>query len=1535
MGFYGNIQNSNKISLSFDLVYPNRSQMDIGVGTDGVFLGRYVAIDYGEMPIVGYYNSQDGNFYTVRDNQTADTRITPKPNAIYQDITSDTTTFYYWDANVGSGRYTQATEQILSHLQLNSAYVTNYNKDVTKYGAAYDGTVWQKTYDAASNQYKYVLIAELNAKVPSFHLVVDKPTETPVTPYFDRDSTNMDYYLHLAPSYGHRIKKAANSSLSDETALRYEIDYNNVGTTDIHWKEVERTVDGDIYYNKDGFDDAKRTYSNVENTINYDYAKSGRLYGQQEGPVPVAGIEEIDTYDWFFRIPALGNTVCTMWDKLYGYNNRGERYRNFAQKKHDSENNLVTYDRDTIYGVVNEVRDALGYTFIDYTTVQDQLENIGNINNPNTTIKVTNTYIKSNNGTTQSTATYKVLNCIFYNAPLNSGKTGYMVYTYNPQYTAITGEPKAGVTYYIKDNGEYKVANMANYQAKDRNGNDIQPLYSTYYTRTDEWHQSTVITDWSQSEFDDDLYYMFDVYGLIRSVHNLIGMQTSGTSKTRDLKTMQGTINYIKDIIDSIDLNLSPGKMLHINDEGVIEATETYYPSSTTDADRVLVGNPNEGTKQGAWENRVRSLSIIDPNTSDTEWTLGTGTIDTNKNNNNNINFKAGNKWIGLNVDKSNNQLISILHNKSALTKHDFATDVIIDNDIDGSKGKDCEFTIPLAQTDNAGHIIGYTTKTIYIPYNYRNITLEAQSDAEEALTPNDGTKEADATNDTFTFATGNQWITARITEDKLTFAHALIDDTSIGKWEFKTVAENGWQLAEKDGNKITIPTFEIDNAGHIVRNDSVDFYIPHNFRDINVVAATGDDVNSVQTNGKLEADNTVDNWSIASQNKWLRVAADIENDIITIGHSYSSQLAHDFADDVTITQGLDEITQSDNVVILPLAQTDNAGHITGYTTKKFCIPHNFKFIKIVTDNDVDVDSQQNEAILIPDSTTDAWTFAPQNKWIDIFADAAAEKITIGHKYSPIKAWSFTSDASKALKEDNSDNSFTIPTFTTDNAGHIISTGSTTFYVPHTFKTIKVAAQSTVSTAVDPSTSEGNLVAENIVDTLTIATGNKWVQTTTDENNDKITFSHILSGVTKNTYGTNSSSAIEPKFGDTFEVPGYDVDEAGHITSSTTHTVKIPQANYTDKEEGNVLVGFALADNTTSAFEGTHAYVGTLKLNNYSVTNNENAITAEDTINEAFAKTEARLALEIKNRGDADTQVYNNATKYTDERITNLINSAPEALDTLGELASALKNENEEISTTIVSMITANTNLINANTNTINALDASLKVTQTDLNTERDTRIAEDQKLATAIETETKTREEKDKNHEEALNKEIDARERADQARHEEFTNALAVEIEERNSAINEAIATEVSARDEAILVESNNRDVAIAAAVQQILDDLLVNYNITLNPPVVAVSQEGLILTASWDENSADEYSINWFKKQLDADPILVADTAQVQVNEVGEYYCVLTRVHNNHTASTNSEIFIVTEDMLPPPEVEEPETPPEIEEPVTPPEE
>jgi hypothetical protein len=64
---------------------------------------------------------------------------------------------------------------------------------------------------------------------------------------------------------------------------------------------------------------------------------------------------------------------------------------------------------------------------------------------------------------------------------------------------------------------------------------------------------------------------------------------------------------------------------------------------------------------------------------------------------------------------------------KSAQDEHDFMTDVIIDNDIDGSETSttDCQFTFPMVKTDNAGHVIGFSTKNIYIPYTYRNINLD------------------------------------------------------------------------------------------------------------------------------------------------------------------------------------------------------------------------------------------------------------------------------------------------------------------------------------------------------------------------------------------------------------------------------------------------------------------------------------------------------------------------------------------------------------------------------------------------------------------------------------------------------------------------------------------------------------------------------------------------------------------------------------------------------------------------------------------
>lgn len=46
MGFYGNITNTTRTQFSFDATYPSRYEMDAQVANDGVYVGRYVLVEY-------------------------------------------------------------------------------------------------------------------------------------------------------------------------------------------------------------------------------------------------------------------------------------------------------------------------------------------------------------------------------------------------------------------------------------------------------------------------------------------------------------------------------------------------------------------------------------------------------------------------------------------------------------------------------------------------------------------------------------------------------------------------------------------------------------------------------------------------------------------------------------------------------------------------------------------------------------------------------------------------------------------------------------------------------------------------------------------------------------------------------------------------------------------------------------------------------------------------------------------------------------------------------------------------------------------------------------------------------------------------------------------------------------------------------------------------------------------------------------------------------------------------------------------------
>ena len=835
MGFYGNIVNSNKASFTFDRIYSSRRAMDAAMSVnegDGVFLGRYVLIDYDEPPIKGYYFANDKKFY----HDVHHTRmIAGKEGCIYQDLhTGSVNNFYLYENGVWKLNNT------------GTPYAASYTADVTDYGRGYDGTAWVKQYEANADggRYKYVLVAELNTVIPNFHLLVEPPAENANAPYFDRDSTNVDYYLHVTPTLKNEIGIVGQNGLSDEKINQYE-DIWNYPTGNQHKEEhaaqLQTNQPGNIYYNAAGFDVAKRTFNTtVQDSINYELTASGRHYSNGAyDPYGKTGVA--DTRTWHIHLPSIGNAICSVWDKMYGTS----RNQTYSSSRGDSK---ALYDQTTFIGAVNRLRDLLGYTF------------------------------KAKGSLAVGHAIAVEDNNLYYDG---NPPSAYYYYAYSPEFKAdSTGD-------YYKDGNEFKPVNK-------------QVVTSGYYRLVDRW----VLTQLRMPEEDS-------LYGFIIALHRLVG---TGDDDSRDVETIRGCINKIKDIIANIDLQLKPGKLMHTNNSGVIETTDTAYPSADVDKTRVLIGQPTGGH---SWENRIRKIGIITPSISETTWTTSTGEIDSNTNNNNTVNFKAGNKWIGLNVNTAN-QLVEIVHSKSAQAEHEFAPDMQIQN-LENETKSECSYTFPLVNTDNAGHVIGSTNTTIYVPYVYKNIALNAQSTAiTNAPSDNTNTQSAASTNDTFTFATSNKWIRAEIKDKMLSYGHLVQTiNTSTPTSDLNT---SGTFKTEE---------YTYDEAGHIRSKATRTLTLPYGYKTISV--AQSDSVNAITPNtGSTVAANQVDTYTLTAGNKWIQLAA--TNGVVTLAHSLQGVAGTYTGTDTTFASFGDSVT-------LYGYKTDNAGHIIENPTYNLVLP--------------------------------------------------------------------------------------------------------------------------------------------------------------------------------------------------------------------------------------------------------------------------------------------------------------------------------------------------------------------------------------------------------------------------------------------------------------------------------------------------------------------------------------------------------------------------------------------------------------------
>lgn len=222
--FYGNIKNNSRSSFIFDRIYTSRCEMEKAlyevkddngvVAGDGVFINRYVLINYGY--------SAKGIYTLIKRSQVNESNYSQyyyivdesNHNEYYDELTKK----YYLPGNVYAKNndvrqweneaentldYYQKTNFINRfdiNLKENSYYADNREADAEKYYASYDHTVWQKIY--SDNKEKYILVAELDAAAPTFELITDAPYEMGGSPHFDLSlSSDLNYVYHVPKNW--------------------------------------------------------------------------------------------------------------------------------------------------------------------------------------------------------------------------------------------------------------------------------------------------------------------------------------------------------------------------------------------------------------------------------------------------------------------------------------------------------------------------------------------------------------------------------------------------------------------------------------------------------------------------------------------------------------------------------------------------------------------------------------------------------------------------------------------------------------------------------------------------------------------------------------------------------------------------------------------------------------------------------------------------------------------------------------------------------------------------------------------------------------------------------------------------------------------------------------------------------------------------------------------------------------------------------------------------------------------------------------
>jgi hypothetical protein len=270
------------------------------------------------------------------------------------------------------------------------------------------------------------------------------------------------------------------------------------------------------------------------------------------------------------------------------------------------------------------------------------------------------------------------------------------------------------------------------------------------------------------------------------------------------------------------------------------------------------------------------------------------------------LSINPANKWIQTKlVDTENDgDVLTIAHEIHSIDERnsylgDNETSHSNLNNVEAVGGDEVNLTMYDWTYDNAGHITSKREHTYTLPYGYKTITTNGRRNFEdintEAFDSNKNAAEkrskivADTTQDSLALNSGNKWIRidTDANNDEVVFSHDVHEITHDITEEATDDLNNNKNNTIQ--NKINIPDWTFDNAGHITHKSDRIYTLPFGYKHI-IVNNNGDGVIAEpgSMTGTQTADNTQGALTLDSSNKWIVLDKTNSNDVIKFGHLHS-----------------------------------------------------------------------------------------------------------------------------------------------------------------------------------------------------------------------------------------------------------------------------------------------------------------------------------------------------------------------------------------------------------------------------------------------------------------------------------------------------------------------------------------------------------------------------------------------------------------------------------------------------------------------